>query len=249
MARPRYPKSEGPLPPPLPHETRTIGQLVAESVRFYSTHFWRVLPLGLPFALDDQLFTGSSRTVAIAATFAGAVLLTISYTAASVLVAPERPPLRALVTAFVAGFLAYLPFAIPPILVLGLVFPGVAWLALVGLVVPVAVIERLGIVAAFRRAIALARADYVHALGSLATLAIVFFLTRIVLFFLLRGAGQAADRVAIVLADAVIAPVIFVGSALLYFDQRARVRSSKADGALPRGKPPAPGPVRHPSSR
>jgi hypothetical protein len=255
VARPRYPRSEGPLPPPLPHETRTVGQLVAESVRFYSTHFWRAVPLGLPLALDDQLFTGSSRTAAfaasswtaaVAAAFAGAFLLTISYTAASVLVAPERPPLRALATALVAGFLAYLPFGI---LVFGGGLPGVAWLALVGLVVPVAVIERLGVVAAFRRAITLARADYIHALGSLATLAIVFFLTRIVLFFLLRGAGQAADRVAILLADVVIAPVVFVGAAQLYFDQRARVRSSKADGALPRGKPPASGPVRHPSSR
>jgi ABC-type Na+ efflux pump permease subunit len=69
----------------------------------------------------------------------------------------------------------------------------------------------------------------VHALGSLATLAIVFFLTRFVLFFLLRGAGNAADRVAIFLADLVIAPVVFLGAALLYFDQAARV-------GLPRGR-------------
>ena len=35
MARPRYPKSTGPLPPPLPPATRTVGQLVAEIVKLY----------------------------------------------------------------------------------------------------------------------------------------------------------------------------------------------------------------------
>ena len=226
MARPRHPTSEGALPPPLPPETRTVGQLVAESIRFYGGHFWRSLLLGLPLAADDQIFTGSTRVVALAATFAGAILLTIAYTAATTLVAPERPGRREVATAVAGGFLAYLPFAV---LVLVFVLPGVAWLALVGLVVPVALIERLPLRAAFRRAVELARADYVHALGSLAALAIVFFLTRFVLFFLLRGAGNAADRVAIFLADLVISPVVFLGAALLYYDQAARA-------ALPRGR-------------
>ena len=35
MAGPRYPRREGPLPPPLPPETRTVGQLVAESISLY----------------------------------------------------------------------------------------------------------------------------------------------------------------------------------------------------------------------
>jgi hypothetical protein len=219
VARPRYPRSEGPLPPPLPPETRTVGQLVAEAIRFYGSHFWRSLALGAPLALDDQLFTGSTRAGAVLATLAGALLLTISYTGAAVLVAGTRPPPRRLATALAGGVVAYLPFAI---LVFAFVLPGVAWLALVGLVVPVAVIERLPLRAAFARAFALGRADYVHALGSLATLAIVFFLTRFVLFFLLRGAGNAADRVAIFLADLVISPVVFLGAALLYYDQAAR---------------------------
>src|SRR5204862_314342 len=126
MARPRYPKHEGPLPPPLPHETRTVGQLVAETVRLYGERFWHVL-----------------------------------------------------------------------------------------------------------------------ALGSLCTVALVYFLTRTVLLLLLRGQGDATERVAGFLADLVLSPLLFLGAAQLYFDQRARVRSSKADGALPRGKPPASGPVRH----
>ena len=43
------------LPPPLPPETRTVGQLVAETIRAYGNDFWRVLPLGLPLAIADQL--------------------------------------------------------------------------------------------------------------------------------------------------------------------------------------------------
>src|SRR5205814_1914712 len=77
------------------------------------------------------------------------------------------------------------------------VLPAVAWLALVGLAVPAAFIERLGYRAAIRRGFELARADYIHAAGSLATLVIVAFLTSTVLFFLLRGAsqvGRAAQR-------------------------------------------------------
>ena len=41
MARPRYPKSSGPLPPPLPPVTRTVGQLVAETLKLYGEHWKR----------------------------------------------------------------------------------------------------------------------------------------------------------------------------------------------------------------
>src|SRR3954468_13753918 len=46
----RYPpRVEESRPAALPPETRTVGQLVAESIRFYGDHFWPVLALGLPF--------------------------------------------------------------------------------------------------------------------------------------------------------------------------------------------------------
>ena len=81
----------------------------------------------------------------------------------------------------------------------------------------------------------LARADYVHALGSLATLVIVFVLTRLVLLLLLHGQANATARIAAFLADLVISPVILVGAALLYFDQAARVRYSPDERPLQRG--------------
>jgi hypothetical protein len=40
-------------PVALPPAERTIGQLVAESVRFYGDHFWQVLPLGLVLVAVD----------------------------------------------------------------------------------------------------------------------------------------------------------------------------------------------------
>ena len=98
------------------------------------------------------------------------------------------------------------------------------WLAVVGLVVPVLVAEDLSVRDSLRRTWRLARADYVHALGSLATLAIVVFLTQAMLIFILRGAGGAAIDVAVVLANIVISPLLFIGTALLYVDQAARAR-------------------------
>ena len=42
------------LPPPLPPEDRTVGQLVAETIRLYGRRFWASLPLGLPLAVTGQ---------------------------------------------------------------------------------------------------------------------------------------------------------------------------------------------------
>ena len=233
------------LPPPLPPETRTVGQLVAEAVRFYGSRFWPSLALGIPPAIlvvAVAPLTRLERLVLVVT--AGSLLVTTSYVAACALVAGRRP--GSLPLAIATGALVFAP---APVLVIGFILPALAWLALFGFAVPAVLLEERGFRAAFRRGIELARADYVHALGSLATLVIVVFLCQGVLFFLLRGTGEAALAVAGFLASLVISPVLFLGSALLYDDQAARVRSSKSDGALPRGKPAPPGPVRHPSSR
>ena len=233
------------LPPPLPPETRTVGQLVAEAVRFYGSRFWASLALGIPPALlvvAEAPFTQLERLVLLV-TF-GTILLTISYVAACVLVAGERR--GSLKVAFAVGAVIFVPV---PVLTTAFLVPGLAWLALFGLAVPAVLREGRGFRTGFRRGIELARADYIHALGSLATLAIVVLLSQGVLYFLLRGAGEAAVAVAGFLASLVISPILFLGAALLYDDQAARVRSSNANGALPRRKPKASGPVRHPSSR
>jgi hypothetical protein len=92
--------------------------------------------------------------------------------------------------------------------------------------VPAAVAEGGGIVASLKRGLELGRADFVHALGSLAALAIIVFLTRAMLFILLRGFGESTERAAAFLADLVVSPLLFLGAGLLYVDQAARVGSS-----------------------
>ncbi len=173
--------------------------------------------------MPDQLLAGRSQVVWLAAmlTF-GALLMTVAYTAGSAIVLDLRPDRGRIVVAVAAGFVAFLPF---PLLMLGFVLPGVAWLAFVGLVVPVALAEHTGFRDSFRRAVRLARADYVHALGSLATLVIVYFLTRTILVLLLRGQGEQTERIALFLGDLVLSPLLFLGGALLYFDQAARLES------------------------
>jgi hypothetical protein len=233
-----------PLPPPLPPESRTVGQLVAETIGFYRHHFFRTLPLGLSVAALTQLTVAFGRHYAeprghppsrslhdptsvlgggIETTIlVGALLLTMSYIVAVVLVTGAHPDARRLVTAYSAGVLVFLP---APLLAQLLVLPAVAYLALVGWVVPAAIAEGRGFRASFQRSFRLARVDYVHAAGGLATLVIVFYVTRLMMALLLRTGAESTERVAAALADVVLSPILFVGAALLYLDQAARVEA------------------------
>jgi hypothetical protein len=210
-----------PRPAALPPAERTVGQLVAESIRFYGEHFWPCLSLGLAPAALAVVGANVSRTVAVilSPTLFGA-LLSATFVGASVLVLERRPARRRLLGAWLVGWLVFAPV---PFLVLAFVVPGLAWLAGLGLVVPVLVVEDVPLRAALTRAWQLARADYLHALGSLGTLALVVFLTQGVLAFVLRGFGGAAVSTAFFLASVVVSPLLFVGAALLYVDQAARV--------------------------
>ena len=221
MARPTYPRAGEPRPAALPPAERTVGQLVAESIRIYGERFRWALLLGLSPAILAVVAANVSRTVAFAlAPTLSAVLVSASYVGACVLVLERRPSNRRLALAWIVGWLVFVPV---PFLAVAFVLPALAWLAAVGLVVPVLVVEELQPREALRRAWQLSRADYVHVLGSLATLAIVVFLTQTVLAFVLRGAGGVAVSTAFFLANVVISPLIFIGSALLYVDQSARV--------------------------
>ena len=222
MARLSYPQAGEPRPAALPPAERTVGQLVAESIRIYGEHFRVALLLGLSPAVLAVIAANVSRPVAFAlAPTLSAVLVSASYVGACVLVLERRPSNQRLALAWIVGWLVFVPV---PFLAVAFVLPALAWLAALGLVVPVLVVEDLLPRAAFRRAWQLARADYIHALGSLATLAIVVFLTQTVLAFILRGAGGVAVSTAFFLANVVISPLLFIGSALLYVDQSARVK-------------------------
>src|SRR5581483_10818872 len=205
VARPSYPRAGEPRPDALPPAQRTVGQLVAESVRFYGEHFLRCLATGVSPAVLALVTAHVSRLLdlVLAPTLFGA-LLAVSYVAACTIVLERRPPVGRLVAAWGLGWLVF-----------AFVLPGLMWLSAFGLVVPVLVVEERGVRESLARTWQLARADYAHALGSLCTLAIVVFLTQTVIAFLLRGAGGAAVDTAFVLANLVISPLLFVGAALL----------------------------------
>jgi hypothetical protein len=217
-------RAERPLPAPLPPETRTVGQLVAESIKLYGRHFLRALPLGVVVAAINQLTTGTSRGVVTVALLVTAPVFSAAYAYASQLVTETRAPLRSWVVALVAGTLVFVPAAF--------FFPwfalaAVLWLALVGLVVPVAIAEGTSLRESLRRGFELGRVDYVHAAGALATLVILFFLMRAGLALLLQSQADNAVRTAIFLADTVLAPLLFIGGAILYVDQDARARERR----------------------
>jgi hypothetical protein len=209
-----------PLPPPLPPAERTIGQLIAESMRLYGKQFWRCIWLGVPVTAFDQLSLGQS-TAARSVLFAfAAPFLATAYAAASVLALEKRPTRRRFALAVATGTLVLVPVAL---LISWFALLAAAYLALVGLVVPVTIAEPVTWRSAFRRAGELGRADYVHALGSLAALVIVFFIARLGLVTLLHAQADTTVRVAVALADLVLSPLLFLGASLLYFDQAARV--------------------------
>jgi hypothetical protein len=212
-----------PLPPPLPPAERTVGQVIAESIRLYGQRFWPALLLGLPIAAITQISFGHSVAAQTLILWLASPFVTAAYLWAIILAAPERPTRGALVRAFAVGLVVFLPV---PALIRFYVLPALAWLALFGLAVPAAAYERLGFRDALIRGRRLAAADYVHALGSLCAVSIVYFITRVMLALLLRGQADTARRVAAFLAELVTSPLLFLGAALVYFDQAARVVDS-----------------------
>ncbi len=214
--------AQRPLPPPLPPAERTVGQLVGEAIRAYGAQFWRALALGIPVVVANALvWKGTSADQRVAVLPLTALLVSLSYVGAVALVldAPLRSKRAAV--AYVVAVLVFLPV---PLLVALYILPGLAWLAFFGLAVPAALVEGLGVRAAFARGIRLARADYIHVLGGLATLALVVIISQFTLFFVLREYAENTRLAAAALAALVVSPLVFLGSALLYVDQEARLR-------------------------
>lgn len=227
------------LPPPASPAERTAGQVVAEAMRLYGRRFRSTLLVGVPptlagIALAAVTGSGVTRTAwLILAVLLGAPALGVSYVAASVLAIGRRPPRRTLLIAFALGVLVLVPI---PFLATILIFPAVAWFALVGLSVPAAVAEELELGPALRRAIDLARADFVHALGSLAAAVIIAFVSAGVLQYLLIQFGDAAGSVAAFIAILLLTPLVFLASSVLYFDQVARIGPVRKGLTAPRGR-------------
>jgi hypothetical protein len=208
------------LPPPLPPETRTVGQVIAETIRAYGDQFWLALPLGLPLALADQARIRETNLAQAGVLWACTPLFALAFVRACSLVLGRRLTW----TAFWLAVLIWLPF---PFLNIFYILPALAWLAFIGMAVPAAMVEDLDFRAALPRGRQLGRADYVHALGSLAALVIVIAIANLTLSALLQSQSHTGQRLAVFGADLVLSPLLFLGGALLYLDQAARVGSRR----------------------
>ena len=219
----RAKREERPLPPPLPPAQRTVGQLVGEAIRAYGARFWQGLMLGIPVVLANGLvWRQSADDRGIALLPLTALLISISYVLAVGRINSVPVLSRGGAVAYVLAVLIFLPV---PLLVALFILPALIWLSLFGLAVPAVLVEGLGARAALARGLALARADFIHVLGGLSTLALVVIISQFSLYFVLREYADNTRMIAAALAALVVSPIVFLGSALLYVDQEARLGS------------------------
>jgi hypothetical protein len=199
-----------------------VGQLVGEAIRTYGARFWKSLVLGVPVVVANALVwarpSGDLRLTLVPIT---ALLVSASYVLALGLVTGADVRSRRGVVAYCLAVVLFLPV---PLLVAIFILPALVWLSLVGLAVPAVLVEGLGIRAALGRGLQLAKADFAHVLGGLATLALVVIISQFSLYFVLREYADNTRMIAAALAALVVSPVVFLGSALLYVDQEARLR-------------------------
>jgi small-conductance mechanosensitive channel len=217
---------------PPPDRPLKLGELLAETVRLYGDRIWAALGLGA-FVGCGLLVTAATPEFVDILVFA--LVFTGAYAAAARLVTGDgfseawaqvavRIPILLVLTVIVS-----IPFALALSQLLLLVV-AVAWLAVTGFSIPVAMLEekrdeswfdRLG--RSLTRSLELARIEYLHALGVSAALVLLFLLLGFYLGAALGGLADVSSTVAAVLVRLVLAPLFFFGFAVLYYDQRSRI--------------------------
>ena len=214
-----------------------LGELLAETIRLYSSRFWAALALGAVVAGTflvvgvtpwgvDALLLSLSLTCSLGAAARIATGDSVGEAWAQVAV---RLPILLLLTVVVS-----LPFVLSVLSYLELVLFGAAWIGLTGFAIPVCMLEseaaagdrfrRLAYV--LDRTIALARAELVHAIGVAAALILVYVLAVFALAVALGGVAETTGPPAALLIHLVVAPLFLLGLTVLYFEQKARAVSS-----------------------
>jgi hypothetical protein len=214
-----------------------LGELLAETVRIYGERLWAMAGIGALLAgaivlvgvVNHLLVAVAIVAPAFTVCYAVAARVTLGDPAAEAWAqAGLRAPVLAPLTVIVS-----LPFVLGIVDVLILLF-SVAWLAFVGLAIPVAMIERAPkgtswfgqIGYSVTRATDLARVEFLHVLGISAALTVIYALFGPLLGVLLTGFADNGSIAARAISNAVLGPFFFVGLSVLYFEQRARALSS-----------------------
>jgi hypothetical protein len=213
-----------------------LSELLAETVRLYGHRFGAAIGIGIPSgaAFLATLATPTPLDVVILA-----LAFTLSYAAAARVTAGDplveafaqaglRVPVLLVLTLVVA-----VPFVLA-VTQLFLVVLGVAWLGLMCFSVPVAMLEqdpearswfeRIGF--ALSRSVALARVEYLHAVGIVAALVLLYVVLGIVLATALVGFAENGREIAVAISQVLLAPVFFFGLSVLYYEQKVRARAS-----------------------
>ena len=214
-----------------------LSELLAETVRLYGHRFGAAIGLGLP--TGGAFLASLVLPLALDIVVVG-IAFTASYAAAARLTAGDpfweawaqvglRLPILVVLMVVVA-----IPVAVA-LTQLFLLVPAVAWLGLTGFSIPVTMLERdpeegnwfqrVGFT--LSRALSLARAEPLHAIGIAAALVIVDVVLGIVLTGALVGFADHGRTIAAAIAQVILAPLFFLGLSVLYFEQKVRALSSR----------------------
>jgi hypothetical protein len=219
-----------------PDRPLQLGELLSETIRIYSQRPSAAIGLGL---VTGGAYLLAAVTPDLVDVLVIALAFTASYGAAARLVSGDtfaeawaQVGLRSLVL-LVLTFVVAVP-AVIALTYLFLLVVGALWLALMGFSVPVAMLERdpevknsLDRIAySLLRSIRLARTDYLHALGVIAALIMIYRVLGVALGIALVGFAENGRLIAAVLVQVVLAPFFFLGLSVLYYEQRARAAVS-----------------------
>jgi hypothetical protein len=219
-----------------PDRPLQLGELLSETIRIYSQRPSAAIGLGL---VTGGAYLLAAVTPDLVDVLVIALAFTASYGAAARLVSGDtfaeawaQVGLRSLVL-LVLTFVVAVP-AVIALTYLFLLVVGALWLALMGFSVPVAMLERdpevknsLDRIAySLLRSIRLARTDYLHALGVIAALIMIYLVLGVGLGIALVGFAENGRLFAAVLVQVVLAPFFFLGLSVLYYEQRARAAVS-----------------------
>ena len=212
-----------------------LGEVLAETVELYGRRIWALVGTGA--VLAASIVAASVVPIGIDLVLV-ALGLVGCYAAAARIAAGDSfaeawsQVIVRLPVLLVLGLVVAIPLALALADII-LILLVVAWIAFAGFSVPVAMLEReergtwYGEIGhALFRAMTLARAEYLHALGVAAVLAIVWLLLGRVLGAALVGFAENGGFVAFLIVQALLGPFFFLGLSVLYFEQTARALSS-----------------------
>ena len=218
------------LPPPLPPETRTVGQLVAEALKLYGARFWPALALGVGpgiFGVADSELGGAARVI-FDVLVGPLVFAAASYSRRGC--AREAHRARSLRRRRAGYRLPRVPADLPGKALQrlpGINLMAVAWLAFFCLAVPAALVEQRGFLDALRRGVA-TRPRGLHPRPRLTRDASHHDLpdrSRVVLLVACAEQTRRCGRGAAGTTSSSLRSSC-LGAAILYVDQEARVESS-----------------------